>query len=128
RPTLLLCVDESSQSAQGSGRSIRKLHLYEALAEHREQLRTFGGHAAAAGLTLEAQAIAAFRTAFRSTAARILTPEDLIPVLHVDACVDLPSLSPQFVAELDSFEPCGAGNPRPMLAALGAELSSPPRL
>src|SRR6185312_9312473 len=50
RPALLLCINTETTMAHGSGRSIRKLHLYEALDAQREYLKTFGGHAAAAGL------------------------------------------------------------------------------
>jgi single-stranded-DNA-specific exonuclease len=122
RPAVLLCVDPEKGLAQGSGRSIRKLHLCEALACGREHLLNFGGHAAAAGLTLRAEKIPAFRAAFQEAGAAVLAPEDLKPSFHVEACVRLEELTAQVAEELEFFEPCGAGNQRPALAALGVSI------
>jgi single-stranded-DNA-specific exonuclease len=128
RPTLMLCINTETTTAQGSGRSIRKLHLYEALASQREYLKTFGGHAAAAGLTLHATNIDPFRAGFQSAAGGVLTAEDIVPVQRVDEQVELGSLTAAFCADLEKFEPCGAGNPRPILAATGVGLPAPPKL
>ena len=128
RPALLLCVDRKNGLAHGSGRSIRKLHLYEALARGKEHLLSFGGHAAAAGLTLKAEQIASFRAAFQSTAAALLKPEDVTPKLYLDALVTLEQMTAKLAAELDLFEPCGAGNQRPALAALGVSVPGGPKL
>jgi single-stranded-DNA-specific exonuclease len=128
RPAFLLFVDKEKGVAQGSGRSIRKLHLYDALHASSQHLRTFGGHAAAAGLTLDIGNISSFRSGFYNACSSMLTPEDLIPVLRVDEQVDLANVNMQLCMELDKFEPCGAGNPRPTLAVLGVTLPAPPKL
>lgn len=128
RPTFLLFVDKEKGLAQGSGRSIRKLHLYDALSASRQHLRTYGGHAAAAGLTLEIDNIALFRNGFHDAVSSLLAPEDLIPVLHVDEQIGLANIGLQLCADLEKFEPCGAGNPRPTLAVLGVTLPAAPKM
>ena len=128
RPTLMLCINPETATAHGSGRSIKKLHLYEALAAQREWLKTFGGHAAAAGLTISAGNIASFRTGFQATVGGVLSAEDIIPVQHVDELIEIGSVTAAFCADLEKFEPCGAGNPRPILGAVRAALPAPPKL
>lgn len=136
RPALLLSVDRERKVARGSGRSIRALHLTEALAATKEQLvrqfgelleLEFGGHAAAAGVTLGADKVAAFRLAFQHTAAALLKREDMAPSLHVDEEVTLDQVDGALCESLEKLEPCGAGNPRPMLFARGVSVASPPR-
>jgi single-stranded-DNA-specific exonuclease len=114
--------------AQGSGRSIRNLNLHDALHAAREHLITFGGHAAAAGLSIAAGGIDAFRVNFEAIVFGMLNEEDLVPRLHIDGAVAMEHLTPKFCDELKLFEPCGMGNPRPMLALRGVELPAPPRL
>ena len=128
RPAILLAVNPETNSAHGSGRSIRKLHLYEALHAQREHVTTFGGHAAAAGLTLPVANIGAFQSGFQATAGEMLSPEDLIPVLHIDEQTEMAGVTARLCADLEKFEPCGAGNPRPLLAAFGAAIPAPPKL
>ena len=128
RPTFLLCVNKESGRAQGSGRSIRKLHLYDALEAGKEHLITFGGHAAAAGLTMDNGKIVEFRAAFTQTVANVLTSDDLTPSLRIDERIGIAQIDPKLCLELDQFEPCGAGNPRPMLAALNVTLPAAPKL
>ncbi|MFH0940169.1 MAG: single-stranded-DNA-specific exonuclease RecJ [Planctomycetota bacterium] len=128
RPTLLLCSDKKKGIAQGSGRSIKKLHLHEALKQGREQLLTFGGHAAAAGLTLLTEKIPAFRTVFEKIVAGLLQADDLMLRLHLDDQVSLDQVTHKLIAELELFEPCGMGNPRPTLAVFGVTISGAPKL
>lgn len=128
RPALLLSIDAETKLARGSGRSIRGLHLAEALAHQKEMLLTFGGHAAAAGLSLHAQNVEAFRAAFESTAMSLLSAEDLVPRLNVDEQIRVGDLTEKLCHDLDQFEPFGMGNPRPTFAVIGVLLSSPPRV
>jgi len=136
RPAVLLAVDSASQTARGSGRSIRGLHIAEALAHTKAQLveqlgemffMEFGGHAAAAGLQLRAEHIPAFRQAFQTAAATQLSAEDLAPVLHVDERLELGQANGRLCGDLEKLEPCGSGNPRPLFAACGVAVTTAPK-
>ncbi|MGD0092717.1 MAG: single-stranded-DNA-specific exonuclease RecJ [Planctomycetota bacterium] len=127
RPAVLLTVDGASQTARGSGRSVRGLHLAEALARTKEHLLEFGGHAAAAGLKLKTANIPAFRRAFHDTAASMLGAEEPAPVLNVDAPITLEQADGGLCSDLEKLEPCGAGNPRPLFAALNVAVTRAPR-
>lgn len=128
RPAVLLACNRERGVAHGSGRSIRALNLHDALHASSEHLKTFGGHAAAAGLTIEIPRIENFQTHFEQTVFGMVSEDDLIPRLRIDGRVGMAELTPKLVAELENFEPCGMGNPRPMLALNDVELPAPPRL
>jgi single-stranded-DNA-specific exonuclease len=115
RPTIMIGIHDGA--AQGSGRSISGFHLYEALAACREHLRTFGGHAMAAGLRLPEAAVGPFREAFLAYAARTLSRDQLVPHLTLDAEADPADFDIQSVGLLDRLGPFGAGNARPTFAA-----------
>ena len=136
RPAVLLAVDDANQTARGSGRSVRGLHLAEALASTKKHLTEqlgelffmeFGGHAAAAGMQLKAENIPAFRKAFQATAAAQLSADDLAPVLHVDERLELSEVNGQLCSDLEKLEPCGSGNPRPLFAAFDVAVTTPPK-
>lgn len=128
RPAVLLALNRERGLAHGSGRSIRTLNLHDALHAASEHLTTFGGHAAAAGLTIEVARIGNFRAHFERTVFEMISEEDLVPRLRIDWRVNMDELTPKLCSELELFEPCGMGNPRPLLALNGAQLPAPPRL
>ena len=128
RPALLLSVDAVSKIAQGSGRSIRGLHLFDALAREQGFLLSFGGHAAAAGLKIDAANIDMFKASFQRNVSAMLTENDLIRRLHIDEQISLDQVHLGLCQELDRFEPCGMGNYRPMLAVLNVAIPAPPAL
>lgn len=128
RPAVLLAIDKARGMAHGSGRSIRNFNLHDALHATREHLKTFGGHAAAAGLTIETLRIDLFRAHFERTVFGLVSEADMIPRLRIDGRVSMLQLTARLCAEFDQFEPCGMGNPRPMLALTDVELPAPPRL
>jgi single-stranded-DNA-specific exonuclease len=125
RPTILIAVGE--ELAQGSGRSIAGFHLFEALSACRAPLTTFGGHAMAAGLRLPPAAVPAFREAFLAHAANVLSREELMPRLKVDAEAPPTAFDVETVRLLDRLGPFGAGNPKPVFAAKQVRLSAAPR-
>ena len=75
----------------------------------------YGGHRAAAGLTIGADRVDEFRAAFEAHAAAVLTPDLLEPVERVDAIVSGAELGLGLAEELEALEPCGMGNPAPRL-------------
>ncbi len=122
RPVLLISAPEG-KLARGSGRSVPGVDLVAALTACRHLLRTYGGHRAAAGFSLDPERISEFRAAFsRAVAATAETiPE---PTLAIDAYVELPELTLDLVAEISRLAPFGPGNPPLTLAVRDLRLAS----
>lgn len=120
RPTILLSVE--GDTARGSGRSIEAFHLFKALEECQELLLRFGGHKLAAGLALRVADLSSFQARFCEIAARALTPEELVPTLHIDAEINATELSEALLNELEQLGPFGIGNPRPQFAIRNAAI------
>jgi single-stranded-DNA-specific exonuclease len=121
RPVVLLAPEEGGWV--GSGRSIPSFDLHAALGACSEHLLRFGGHRAAAGLSVSADAIDSFTRAFAEHADSLLDDEDLAPTLTVDAVVDGRDLTLELCEELERLAPFGLGNPGVTLVAAGCELS-----
>lgn len=118
RPAILLSID--GDEVRGSARSIPAFHLHRALTQVADLFIKFGGHAAAAGMTLKRREdIPVLRERLNRIAAAWLQPEDLVPELRVDARVRLGEVSEKLLAELQSLQPHGIGNPQPILAVTG---------
>lgn len=112
RPTIVLT--SSGQVIGGSARSVPGFDLYEALYECRDLLLQFGGHRAAAGLTLEKENLEAFREKFESVVARMITPEQRIPEIVIDTEISLDQLTDRYYRTLQRMAPFGPGNMKPM--------------
>ena len=124
RPVFVLS-DENGQT-QGSGRSIPRFHLLDALESMPDLFTRFGGHRQAAGVSLSSERVAEFRKRLNTYAAERLTPADFRPQLAIDALVDLRELTTgPAVEELLSMAPFGFGNPAPVLAIVNAEIAAP---
>ncbi|MEX0851520.1 MAG: single-stranded-DNA-specific exonuclease RecJ [Gaiellaceae bacterium] len=109
RPVVLIAA--SKDGWKGSGRSVSRFDLYAALAACSEQLERFGGHRAAAGLSIDPGRIEGFAEAFAAHADAALADEDLQPVTNVDAVVSAADLTLALAQELDRLAPFGLGNP-----------------
>jgi single-stranded-DNA-specific exonuclease len=109
RPAVLIALD--GDEGTGSARSIPAFDLLGGLHACSGELGRYGGHRAAAGLSLSRDRLDAFRAAFEAHAAAALAPEDLVPVERVDAVVSGGALGLELGEELARLEPCGAGNP-----------------
>lgn len=114
RPTILICLDDDG-NAKGSGRSIPGFHLLDAVKACSPLLERFGGHRHAAGLGMRADAVAPFAAAFEAEAARLLSDDDLVARLDLDAEARPDDITPKLARELKRLEPFGAGNPEPVL-------------
>ena len=125
RPTFLLQVNNGI--ARGSGRSIPAFDLYGGLQHCAEWLQQFGGHRYAAGLTMAAEHLPARQEAFIRYADDRLGPEDLRPVLRLEAVVSLADVTETLVNEMTGLAPHGSGNPAPVFAAYGVHVASPIR-
>ncbi|MFL5914085.1 MAG: single-stranded-DNA-specific exonuclease RecJ [Gaiellaceae bacterium] len=126
RPVVLISGTEGDW--KGSGRSISAFDLHAALGACAGLLGRWGGHRAAAGLSIPEENVEAFAEAFAAQAAAALDEEDLKPVTTIDAVVARGAeLSLDLCGELARLAPFGLGNPAPMLLAPGcglAELST----
>ena len=124
RPTLVLGGDAGQW--RGSGRSVEGFDLAAALRECDDLLVRHGGHAMAAGLSIAPENIDPFRERLNNIARRTLRPDQLQPVLKLDAEVTLRELTVERLAELDRLAPTGMGNPALQFCASGLRLHRPP--
>jgi single-stranded-DNA-specific exonuclease len=126
RPTILVALEGAE--GKGSGRSISPFDLHAGIAQCRDLLLRFGGHRSAAGVTIARDKIEAFAERFNAAARSVLTPADLVPELRADLDVTLEEVTDDLEALLRHVEPCGLGNPAPVLVARGVRVAAPPRV
>lgn len=125
RPAIVISVE--GDIAHGSCRSIPGFDMLAALEANASHLERFGGHRAAAGLTMDRARIAPFRDAITAWADERLGPDDLRPRLRLDAPLGFREIRPDLVAALARLAPFGAGNPRPLFHAHGVQVADGPR-
>jgi single-stranded-DNA-specific exonuclease len=125
RPFLLVALDGGI--GKGSGRSIASFDLHAGLVACRDLLLRFGGHRAAAGLTIDANRVPQLAERFNQVAAERLTADDLIPELRVDVEVPLRDANDGFERLMRHFEPCGIANPAPLVVSRAVRVDTPPR-
>ena len=126
RPCVVLSID--GDVAHGSGRSIEPYHLLNGLTACSDLFEKFGGHSHAAGITLKPERIDEFRRRLNEHAATCLTEDDLQPCIHIEAELPIEDLTFELIAELQTLEPYGAGNPRPTFLARNLCILAEPRL
>jgi single-stranded-DNA-specific exonuclease len=121
RPVVLIAGTDGDW--KGSGRSISSFDLHGGLAACAEHLERFGGHRAAAGLSIKPENVDALAAAFAQHADAHLADDDLRPVTVVDAIVPGAALTLGLCAELRRLAPFGLGNPGVNLLVAGCELT-----
>ena len=126
RPTVVISRDGAE--AFGSGRSIRSFHLLEAIESCSTLFSRYGGHSHACGFAMPSANVADLRAKLDLFARARLTPADFDPILDLDAELDLADITPQLFQALQLMEPYGMGNPEPVFAARGVQLTAPPRI
>ena len=127
RPTLILGFDETG-AGKGSGRSIEGLPLVEVLGRCSELLDAYGGHDMAAGLSLRESRLGELRERFESATRELISNEDLIPRLRLDAELDLCLADEEWLDTQDRLAPFGTSNAQPLLFSRGVTPSSTPRV
>jgi len=121
RPVVLIAGGEGEW--KGSGRSIASFDLHGGLGACFDLLGRWGGHRAAAGLSIDPENIPAFAERFAAHAAGLLEEEDLQPTTRIDGIVPRGTrLTLDLCAELAQLAPFGLGNPEVTLLAPGCEL------
>lgn len=113
RPSIVLT--QEGENCKGSARSISNFNLVEALRSCEDLLLKYGGHAYAAGLTLEKKNLAAFQERFDQLIDSQLKEEDFQPALKVDVESDFSAINEELLDQLKRLEPFGLGNPAPVL-------------
>lgn len=120
-PSIMICLD--GDEGKGSCRSYGDFDLFAALSACAEHLKGFGGHALAAGLTVDKNKLDAFRAALEEYYLR--TPKKELPQLVCDLHIgDGALLTPQCVEALELMEPYGNGNAKPLMCITGALLEN----
>lgn len=118
RPTMIFTdADPAAGGAamlKGSGRSIEAYNMFDALQRCRSLLDHFGGHPMAAGMTLPAVNLEAFRQKLNDDCP--LNDEDFIPVVDIDVPMPIGYITEQLIEEFKLLEPTGKGNPAPLFA------------
>jgi len=128
RPTILIAQDQLGiKPGTGSCRSVPGFDLHAALGQCSEYLCGHGGHAAAAGLTIDDQRIDEFRAAFCEVAEQEITEELRVAELNIDAEAPLSAFTLKVVNQIEQLGPFGQSNARPLLCTSGVSLAEPPR-
>lgn len=125
RPTLILGGDGTVW--RGSGRSVSGFDLAAALRDCTDLLEKHGGHAMAAGLSIDPARLETFRQRINDLARERLRAEHLQPEVRIDAAIPLRALSLPVVGDLRRLEPFGIGNPVVQLAVRGLTHARPPQ-
>jgi single-stranded-DNA-specific exonuclease len=125
RPTILFNI--TNDKAQGSARSIEGFDILAAITACGKYLNTFGGHAMAAGLTIDVDKIDDFTQALENYAAANWNDSEFTSRFEIDAVCSLKDLSVPTVRLLSTLGPFGRGNPAPVFAAKAIRLTASPR-
>lgn len=123
-PTVMIAIQNGE--AKGSARSIPGFHLCEALKECEPLLCRYGGHKYAAGLSIKPENIEEFRRQFKAVSGKALSSEDVVPKLHIDAEIELHTISDKFMQALETFAPFGPQNMRPVFLTRNCEVVGAP--
>ena len=124
RPTVLVALDGGH--SRGSARSIPPVHITDALARCQGCLSSFGGHAMAAGIEIDAARLPELR---RDLSKAIDVPvDDMVPEVEADCRIAVNEITPRLLDDLSALEPFGQGNPEPLLEARDLDVVGRPRL
>jgi len=122
RPTIIF--KEDNEISRGSARSVPGFDIMAAISECASLLKEFGGHPAAAGVSLVNKNYAAFKEKINELARKKLTDEDLTPKLEIDSQLQPPDINWELFDDLERFEPFGIGNEHPKFLLRDLEISN----
>lgn len=115
RPTVVF--SHADGLLTGSARTVNGFNIYQALLGCSECIEQFGGHEAAAGLTIKAENLDAFCARFEQEVDRLILEEQLFPSLDIERPIRLAQITPKFFRILRQFAPFGPENPQPIFAS-----------
>ena len=121
KPSILLCYEDDL--AKGSGRSIPGFNLHDALMKCQDSIERFGGHAMAIGITIKKENFEKFSEEVEKVAedAKI---NEIIPIINIDARIELSEINKEIVESLKQLEPFGEGNKTPIFAFKNLKIDS----
>ncbi|WP_028596064.1 single-stranded-DNA-specific exonuclease RecJ [Paenibacillus assamensis] len=122
RPTFILGIDSEKGLCKGSARSIDGFDLYGAMTDCADLFEHYGGHHAAAGMTIAINKLPELEQKMQVIAQSQLTPEHFVPCTDVDAVCTLKDVPLQVIDELGRLEPFGMGNPQPRIVIRDASI------
>lgn len=111
KPSILFAID--GDEAKGSGRSVSGFNLFDTLENCTDLLEKFGGHELAAGLTIKASNIEAFRKRINEYAKNYISETMLTPTIMIDAAIKAPFITIETVRDINNLQPFGVDNPTP---------------
>ena len=114
KPTMVISVHDGV--GKGSCRSIDHCNMYEMLTFAKDTLIQFGGHAQAAGFSVQAEDIDALREKASEYCRHTLTEEDYIPIVDIDGTVSSEEITIELIDQIATLEPYGMGNSTPVFA------------
>ena len=121
KPSILLC--EENDIGKGSGRSIPGFDLYEALTECSDLIEKFGGHSMAVGINIQKDKFELFKEKLENIAKQ-KEIEQIVPILKIDAQINLDELDREMVESLSELEPYGEENKMPLFAFKNLRIDS----
>jgi single-stranded-DNA-specific exonuclease len=122
RPTIV--ANTSEEITRASARSIPGFNITGALEQCSDLLIRFGGHKAAAGFSLRTEDISQFQRKLNQVAKEKIAELDREPTVEIDSEVNLGELNFNLLTFLDKIQPCGIGNPVPLLGARSVRVES----
>ena len=114
RPSFVACLD--GEEAKGSARSVRGMHVVKALDAAAAALFRYGGHALAAGFSLDPARFEEFKALLLPAVAEQCGDQKPERIFRIDAVVSADEVTPELCRELEALEPCGQGNHDALLA------------
>ncbi len=127
KPTFLFHLTDDG-IAKGSCRSVKGLDLFKVLDKNKDLLLTFGGHSAAAGLSLKQTDLPELKKRLIATISELVKLEELRPQVLVDATLEFSDIGQNLVKDLLRLEPFGIGNEEPVFVVENLTQVKPPRL
>lgn len=121
KPSILLCFEDDL--GKGSGRSIPGFDLHEALSKCTDTIEKFGGHAMAIGITIKKENFNKFKEEFERIAQEA-NIDQIIPIINVDAKINLEEINKDMVEGLKQLEPFGEGNKMPIFSFKNLKIDS----
>lgn len=113
-PTFAITFDEHNNKLKGSARGIKNFDVLQALQSCEDILLTLGGHSTAAAFSLPDNNLSLFRERLSSFAKQSLSPEQIIPLLELDGCLEFSQINSDLIKQLDALQPWGVGNRTPV--------------
>ena len=122
KPSILLSFEDDGMG-QGSGRSIPGFDLHEALMNCMDSIEKFGGHAMAIGISVKKENFENFKKEFEEIAQKMHVNE-IIPIINIDAKINLSDITKEMVESLSKLEPFGEGNKMPVFVFKNLKIDS----